>query len=38
MWITLKISNEVIGFVRHKIRMVIKISSIKESYSHFHRH
>ena len=38
MWITLKISNEVMGFVKYKIGMLIKIKPIKGSYPYFHRH
>ena len=30
MWITLKISNEVMGFVKYKIGMLIKIKPIAE--------
>lgn len=37
VWITLKISNEITGFVRIKIRMITKIYIERESYLHFHK-
>ncbi len=34
MWITLKISNEVMDFVRDKTRLITKNHVVRESYPH----
>jgi len=36
MWISIKIPNEVIGFVRSKVKMITENRLAKKNYPHFH--
>lgn len=38
MWISFKMLNEVMGFVRSKVKMITENQQSKKSYPHFHNY